>query len=43
MIVMTLPSPLEMPNEKVEHLISNKLKPFKSLPKETQDLKKGTT
>jgi len=42
MIVITLPSPLEKPNEKVEHLISNKLKPFKSLPKETQDLKKGT-
>lgn len=39
MIVETLPSPLEMSNHKVEHLICPKLKQFKSLPKETQDLK----
>lgn len=41
MIVETLPSPLEITSDKVEHLICNKLKPFKSLPKETQDLKNG--
>jgi hypothetical protein len=37
-----LPSPLDMTNEKVEHLICSKMKPFSSLPKETQMLKKGT-
>jgi ribosome assembly protein 1 len=41
MIVETLPSPLEMSSDKVEHLICNKLKSFKSLPKETQNLKNG--
>ena len=41
MIVETLPSPLEMNSEKVEHLICNKLKPFKTFPKQTQNLKNG--
>lgn len=41
MIVDTLPSPFEMSNDKVEHLICSKLKSFSSLPKQTQDLKGG--
>jgi ribosome assembly protein 1 len=43
MIVDMLPSPLDMTNEKVEHLICSKMKPFNSLPKETRDLKTGKT
>ena len=41
MIVVIFPSPLEITGEKVEKLISSKIKPFKSLPKETQSLKLG--
>jgi ribosome assembly protein 1 len=41
MIIDILPSPLEISEDRVEHLISNKIKPFKVLPKETQELKKG--
>ena len=41
MIVVIFPSPLEITGEKVEKLISRKIKPFKSLPKETQSLKLG--
>lgn len=40
-IVDILPSPMEITNEKVEHLICSKMKPFNSLPKETQLLKNG--
>ena len=40
MIVEILPSPLEMTSEKVEHLICTNMKPFRSLPTETQALKK---
>lgn len=41
MIIDVLPSPLEMTGDKVEHLICNKAKHFKNLPKETQLLKEG--
>lgn len=39
MIIDVFPSPMAITPEKVEHLISNKVKPFKTLPKETQVLK----
>ena len=39
MIVEILPSPLEMSSDKVEHLICSSMKPFKTLPLETQALK----
>lgn len=39
MIVEVLPSPAEMTSEKAEGLISSKLKPFKTLCKQTQELK----
>jgi ribosome assembly protein 1 len=42
MIIDILPSPLKITNDRVEHLISNKMKPFKLLPKETQALKEGS-
>ena len=41
MVVDLLPSPLEMTSERVEHLICSKLKSFKHLPQQTQDLKHG--
>lgn len=41
MIVDVLPSPVDITSEKVEHLISSKIKPFNSLPKQTQNLKSG--
>ena len=41
MCVDLLPSPLEITSEKVEHLICSKLKSFKHLPKQTQELKNG--
>ena len=40
MIVEVLPSPVEMTNEKTENLMCSKIKIFKSLCKETQELKK---
>ena len=39
MIIEILPSPLQISSDRIEHLISNKMKPFKLLPKETQELK----
>ena len=39
LIIDVFPSPKSISKEKVEHLISNKVKPFKMLPKETQILK----
>lgn len=39
MIIEILPSPLEITGEKVENLICSNLKPFKTLPPETQALK----
>ena len=39
MIIDILPSPLQISGDRVEHLISNKMRPFKLLPKETQQLK----
>jgi ribosome assembly protein 1 len=41
MIVEILPSPGEMTSEKAENLMCSKIKVFKSLCKETQDLKNG--
>jgi ribosome assembly protein 1 len=41
MVVEVLPSPLDVTKEKVEHLMCSKLKVFKCLPKETQELEKG--
>ena len=38
MIVEVLPSPNEITSEKVQQLICNKMKSFKSLPQETQKL-----
>ena len=39
MIVEVLPSPLEMTDEKAQHLMCSKVKNFKSLCRETQELK----
>lgn len=39
MIIEILPSPLEITGDKVENLICSNMKPFKSLPLETQALK----
>ncbi|RNA25199.1 elongation factor Tu GTP-binding domain-containing 1 [Brachionus plicatilis] len=39
MVIEILPSPLEITGEKVENLICSNMKPFKSLPLETQALK----
>ena len=41
MVVEVLPSPLDMTSDKVEHLMCSKMKIFKYLPKETQELKNG--
>jgi ribosome assembly protein 1 len=38
-VVEYLPSPLDLTNDKVEHLMCSKLKQFKMLPVETQKLK----
>jgi ribosome assembly protein 1 len=43
MIVQVLPSPKDISNERVEQLMCNKLKPFRTFPKETQSLKDGNS